>query len=173
MAIPRGDYPDFPDRDQQEPLPPPPVDGDDLASIPTQTDAPEALPGGPIVAPGSQPFPPTTGEVGGDQDTDILPPDLIGDIPPPPVPAPPAISGTGLAGIPGTEGSTFARPGTPGAIPFRTPAFFSQRPPRFGPGVPIAGGGSAAVSGLGSEGGIGLSPEEAAELLRSLVAGRA
>lgn len=114
-----------------------------------------------------------------DQDVSTLPSDAIGDIPPPPIPAPPISSGVGgatppipgigVGGLPGTEGSTFARPGTPAARPFRTPASYHARPPRFGPGVPQAGGGIAEVSGLG--GVPGLNPDDAAELLRRLAMG--
>lgn len=88
-----------------------------------------------------------------------------GDIPPPPVPAPPVIEGTGVAGIPGTEGATFARPGTQGALPFRTAAFVSPHPPRFGPGVPNVG------TGVGDEGDPNLDPERTAEILRALASG--
>lgn len=87
-----------------------------------------------------------------EQDVTTVPFDEIGDIPPPPVPAPPSV-----AGLPGA--GTFARPGTPGAAPFHTPAYRApQRGPRFGPGVPMAGG-------------MGMSPEDAAEMLRRLAAG--
>jgi hypothetical protein len=107
-----------------------------------------------------EPSPTTTD----DADVQVLPPDAIGDIPPPPVPAPPTIVGSGVAGIRGTEAGTFSRPGTRGAVPFRTAAYQPPRPPRFGPGVPLAGGGD--VGGVGA-----LSPEDAAELLRALAAG--
>ena len=103
----------------------------------------------------------------GDGDAESLPTDQVGDIPPPPVPAAP-IEGVGVAGIPGTEGSTFARPGSKGAVPFRTAAFQSPHPPRFGPGVPFAGSATTDVSGLGDT---GLDPERAAELLRALASG--
>lgn len=150
---------------QPPPPPPPPDEGSYSTTIPTQ---PPALPGAPPplgVPPIPPPVPPPSSA--GNQDGTALPPDLIGDIPPPPLP-----SGFGVGGAPGAEGSTFARPGSRGAQPFRTPAFFSQRPERFGPGVPTLGGGSTDVSGLDGEG-LGLSPEEAAELLAQLASGNA
>jgi hypothetical protein len=137
------------------------------------TTGPTDTPTWPVVGPtgGANPPPvPPTPPVPGNADVTTLSTDLIGDIPPPPVPPPPIV-GSGVAGIPGTEAGTFARPGTRGAIPFRTSAF-RPRPPRFGPGVPQAGGGTTDVSGLGGND-LGLSPEQAAELLRQLVAGRA
>jgi hypothetical protein len=103
------------------------------------------------------------------QDTRSLPPDTIGDIPPPPVPAPPRRlpvppEGLGAGGAPGgAEGGTFARPASVGIRPYRSA---TPQPPRFGPGVPIVG--STPVSGSPS-GDLGLSPEEAAELLRNMV----
>lgn len=109
-------------------------------------------------------------------DTTTLPNDAIGDIPPPPIPKAPQISagmnmGMGMAGGSGTGGSTFARPGTRAAMPFRTPAFGAGRSSRFGPGAPLAGGSSFGVGG-DEGGGLGLSADDAAELLRTLVAGR-
>lgn len=97
-----------------------------------------------------------------DQDTTPFPTDLIGDIPPPPVPAPPPIVGSGVAGIPGTEAGTFSRPGTRGAMPFRTAAA------RFGPGMPAAGASSMLPMGME---GLGMTPEDAAEILRRMAAG--
>lgn len=116
----------------------------------------------PVVVPSSAgPEPAVTG---GDQDIHPLSTDLVGDIPPPPVPPPPPITGVGVAGINGTEGSTFARPGGSGITPFHTSAF-NPKPTRFGPGVPVTGG-ATDVTGLG------LDPDKAAEILRNLVAGR-
>lgn len=83
-----------------------------------------------------------------DQSTQTLPPDLIGDIPPPPVPQPPAgMMGGGGMGM-GMGGGMM---------------------PRFGPGMPFGGGGM-----MGGDEGMGagsLTPEEAAELLRGLAMG--
>lgn len=121
----------------------------------------------PFEPPGSTPlgggggFPVEPPPAADDQDEEVLPTDIVGDIPPPPIPAPPSLPGVGPAGIPGTEGSTFARPGSAGLVPFRTAAY-RQPPQRFGPGVPVMGGGGMA----------GLSPDEAAELLRAMAAGR-
>lgn len=98
-----------------------------------------------------------------------IPTDLIGDIPPPPVPPPP-ISGPGVGGIAGTEAGTFARPGSRGVLPLHTAAFTNKRPPRFGPGTPTVGA-SPALPGL--DGGLGISPEAAADLLRRLASGNA
>lgn len=102
-------------------------------------------------------------------DVDTMGADQVGDIPPPPIPDAPAplIQGPGVAGIRGTEAGTFARPGSAGAAPFRSPAFVPKRPPRFGPGVANVGGGQPAL-----DGGVGLSPDEAAELLAGLAGGR-
>lgn len=97
----------------------------------------------------------------GNGGVETLPPDLIGDIPPPPIPTPP-ITGSGVAGIKGTEAGTLARPGQRAAAPFRTSSYAPKPQLRFGPGVPAAGGDTAAVSGLG------LDPEQAAEILRQL-----
>jgi hypothetical protein len=152
-------------RDRTPPPPPPLPDdpgGGELIEPPGGETQPPPLPSG-------------GGSGGGsDADEDVLPSDEIGDIPPPPVPRPPRrprIPGPGVAGIPGTEGGTFAQPGTRAAIPFRTSAFAAQRPMRFGPGAPMVGGGGG-VGGQGLGVGGGLSPEEAAELLRALAAGR-
>lgn len=160
---------------QQQPVPPvaPPLEDPIFGGL--------NLPNPPTPGPGAPPPPdpgpgtiPPTNPVPGPDPSDMgagtMPPDLIGDIPPPPVPLPP---GVGVAGAPGLGGSTFARPGTAAAQPFRTPAYFSQRPQRFGPGVPTLGGGSI-VPGLGGDqgGSLGLDPEEAAELLRAMAAGR-
>lgn len=101
-----------------------------------------------------------------------LPSDIIGDIPPPPIPQPPIV-GPGVAGIPGTEAGTFARPGSAAAMPFRTAGYAAARPQRFGPGAPIVGGGGGMSGFGGDEGGMGLgSPDAVAELLRALAAGR-
>lgn len=99
-----------------------------------------------------------------------LPTDIIGDIPPPPIPQPP-ITGPGVAGIPGTEAGTFARPGSAGAMPFRTPAYTAARSQRFGPGAPIVGGGGMSGFEGDASGGLG-APDDVAELLRQLAAGR-
>jgi hypothetical protein len=106
--------------------------------------------------PGSGPY--NTGGV------ETLPSELIGDIPPPPIPPPP-ITGPGVAGIRGTEAGTLARPGSAAARPFRTAAY-TPKPQRFGPGVPVSGGDTTGVTGLGN-------PDDVAELLRQLAAGRA
>jgi hypothetical protein len=106
-------------------------------------------------------FPPASDP---NQDANVMPNDLIGDIPPPPIPPPPTIQGPGVGGIPGTEAGTLSRPGAAGAVPFRTAAYRSPRSPRFGPGVPLVGGASMNV---GDEG-LGLQPDEAAELLARL-----
>lgn len=126
-------------------------------------------------APAPAPTPPTPPAAGAPRtlptsDTVPVPQDQIGDIPPPPLPVPARarITGSGVAGIPGTEAGTFARPGTAAARPFQTPAFAANFRTRFGPGVPNVGGGSTDVSGLSPD---MLSPEEAAELLRSLAGG--
>ena len=94
-----------------------------------------------------------------------MPPDQIGDIPPPPIPRPPAGlqggPGLGVGGAPGLEGSTFARPDSRGIRPFQSAG------PRFGPGVPFSGSGGS--GGVGGD--MGLSPEEAEELMRGLAMG--
>jgi hypothetical protein len=140
---------------------------------PPEQDAPVVgIPAAPPVAdvPGTE-APPTAAPptVDRNQDADQLAADLIGDIPPPPVPAPPApvapIKGPGVGGIPGTEAGTLSQPGTPGAMPFHTPAFAGTHTPRFGPGTPVVGGDPAAL-------GDALPPEIVAEILRSLAAGR-
>lgn len=124
---------------------------------------PSAPPTAPDPTPAPAPAPAPTS-----QDAQTMPADTIGDIPPPPVPRrPETILGPGVAGLPGTEAGTFARPGTAAVRPFRTPAYFSARPQRFGPGVPVTGGG-AGVSGLAD---LGMGPDEAAELLRRLAGG--
>lgn len=164
--MPSFDIRDMPDREPRQQVPPPagaPEPTGGVSTNPPPGPPPVALPGEP--EPGS--IPPPTLPPGpalpnpGNQDTNTLPPDLIGDIPPPPIPLPP---GVGVAGAPGAEGSTFARPGSRGAQPFRTPAFFSQRPQRFGPGVPTLGGGDEGA-------GLGMEPDEVGELLRQLAAG--
>lgn len=131
---------------------------------PNAVSLPSGYTGGPAA-------PPVEGPVDSNQDVTAMPSDQIGDIPPPPAPSIPAppVRGVGVAGLPGTEGSTFARPGMAAAARFRTPAFLPQRPPRFGPGVPMAGGGTTVAPG-GDEG--MLDPERAAELLRSLAGGQ-
>lgn len=132
-----------------------------------------ALTEGGIPAPATPPLP----QVPANQDVSLLGADRIGDIPPPPVPPPPRLRGPGVGGIPGTEAGTLALPGSRGAAPFRTPAFSDPRrgPRFFGPGVPLVGGGPGRVD-VGGPADVGagmpLSPEEAAELLRSLVARR-
>lgn len=97
---------------------------------------------------------------------ETLPPELVGDIPPPPIPPLPQTLGSGVGGIRGTEAGTLSLPGSRGAVPFRSNAFQPKHPPRFGPGVPLAGGGSTDVSGLD------INPDDAAELLRELARGR-
>jgi hypothetical protein len=52
-------------------------------------------------------------------------------------------------------------------MPFRTSAYAAQRAPRFGPGTPVVGGGFG-----GPDDPSALGPDEAAELLRALAAGR-
>jgi hypothetical protein len=120
-------------------------------------DAPE-LAAPEMAAPTEDPGPPPAS----DSDVTALPSDQVGDIPPPPVPAPPPSLGPPKAAVlPGT----FARPGSAAARPFRSNAYAASRPQRFGPGTASAGGGSAAVAGLGTDTGMGMSPEDAAELL--------
>lgn len=131
------------------------------ATAPPSTNPPPQPAPTPAPTPSPAPAPAPTS-----QDASTLPSDEIGDIPPPPIPSRPIV-GPGVAGIPGTEAGTFARPGTAAARPFRSPAFFQKRPPRFGPGVPVAGG-SADVQGLAD---LGMGPDEAAELLKALAAG--
>lgn len=132
-----------------------------------------AGPAGPGIVPGG------SGESGGgapqdtnsNNDANTLPPDLVGDIPPPPIPGLPAMTrGSGVAGMRGTEAGTFARPGTAAAAPFRSAAFVPKRPARFGPGVAMAGGGSTAVQGLDMAT-PGLNGDDAAELLARLARG--
>lgn len=132
---------------------------------------PPVIPGGggvpPVITPtpGLGYVPPGHGDASS-ADVSTLPPDQIGDIPPPPVPAPPITSssvGSGSSGITGT----FARPGTQAAAPFRSAAYTPKpQQQRFGPGVANVGGDSG-VQGLG------LDPEQAAEILRNRAAGRA
>ena len=86
-----------------------------------------------------------------------MPADVIGDIPPPPIPALP----TSLL-PPSSElgGGLRERPKVPG----------SMRGTRFGPGVPVVGGGSTDVAGLGTQP-PRLTDEDLARLIASL-AGR-
>lgn len=71
-------------------------------------------------------------------------PNDIGDIPPPPAPPPPPpVVGTGLGGLPGTGGTSFARPGSLAARPFQS----APAQPRFGPGVPTIGSGDFSLFG--------------------------
>lgn len=140
---------------QPSPPPPPPI------TNPAQTPNPNA-PGVPWTAPLTPPIlPPADGpeHPHNDLDTNALPQDMIGDIPPPPIPLPPKTTGSGVAGIVGTEAGTLSQPGTAGAAPFRSAAFLNPRPPRFGPGVPTTGGG-----------GFGIDPKKIAELLQALAA---
>lgn len=102
---------------------------------------------------------------GADADANALPPDLIGDVPPPPVPMPPIV-GPGIAGIQGTEAGTLGRPGTRSTASLHSSSYAATHAPRFGPGTPEVGGGETAA-GIG-----GLTPEQLAEILRSLAAGR-
>lgn len=96
--------------------------------------------GGPVPGPGpTPPLPPETpaGPPDGGNPNPNVPPGAQQ----PPGPTDPS-AGTPL-GIPGT----FALPGSPGARPFRTTAFFANHSPlAFGPGVPAAGGASQAMS---------------------------
>lgn len=130
----------------------------------------DPAPGGPL-PPTAPPTSPPTG-AGQNEPSDIgadtLGSDQVGDIPPPPFPdmPQPLIQGPGVAGIAGTEAGTFARPGSAGAAAFRSPAFVPKRPPRFGPGVANAGGGQGPMDSLG------LTPDEAAELLAGLAGNR-
>lgn len=141
--------------------------------------APSADAGGDVLPSDSAPLPEPTdpgagggGDVGPGPDdggASTLPGDLVGDIPPPPIPQAP----TTLAG--GAGVSTFARPGTIAARPFRSFGASEARPLRFGPGAPTAGGGvgggdSTAVSGLGDVGQAGLGADAAGELLRRIAA---
>ena len=87
-------------------------------------------------------------------------------------PRPQRTPGIGLGGEAGTEGTTFARPDSRGIRPYQA----AGGPQRFGPGVPFGGGGAsgAGSSGMGMGGGeegMGLSPEEAAELMQGLAIG--
>lgn len=141
-----------PGLDRTPRLPPAPEKIIEISSEP-QTVAPQAPP---------ETAPPEAQAV--EQDTDTLSADAIGDIPPPPIPTPPIV-GPGIAGIRGTEAGTLARPGSRAAQPFRSAAFEPKRP-RFGPGVPVTGGG-----GTGDAGALGLDPDQAAEILRALAAG--
>lgn len=161
-------YKDDPPEPREPPSPPPGLPPEPPGGVyggPAQPPIENPpLPGAPPLPPISPPGPnPNNGG------TEVLSIDQIGDIPPPPVPRPPPIRGSGVAGIPGTEAGTFALPGTRAAAPFRTSAFATQRP-RFGPGVPMVGG-SPGVAGLEGEG-LGLDPEQAAEILRVLAARR-
>lgn len=137
--------------------------------LPTTVPAPDVpLTPAPIepgtTDPGAGPNPDGKRAASVEQDADVLPADMVGDIPPPPIPSPPPIVGPGVAGIRGTEAGTLSLPGTRGAMPFRTAAFQPVRP-RFGPGVPVTGGTGAPAAGLG------LDPEQAAEILRALAGG--
>lgn len=138
------------------PLPPPQI------TNPAQTPNPGA-PGVPWTAPltpapWTAPLTPPP-HPHNDLDTNALPQDMIGDIPPPPVPLPPKTTGPGVGGIIGTEAGTLSMPGTRGAAPFHSTAFTNPRPPRFGPGVPTTGGS-----------GLGVDPKKIAELLQALAA---
>jgi hypothetical protein len=138
--------------------------------MPPQPRAPQAPqmpmpPGPPVGVPTPAPTPAPTN----DQGTQTLPPDQIGDIPPPPMPQRPAPRPRpqiGVGGEQGDESTTFARPDSRGIRPYQ-----SASPQRFGPGVPFAGGGASAGGGIGGEGDMGLTPEEAAELLQGLAMG--
>lgn len=161
-----GFYDDRPDRLPRDrpvvptPALPPPVSPDSL------------VPGGGTWGAGSDRVRSRHAPHPSDNGATSLPSDIIGDIPPPPIPQPPIV-GPGVAGIPGTEAGTFARPGTAAAAPFHTSAYGAARQQRFGPGAPIVGGGGAMSGFGGDEASIGLgSPDTVAELLRALAAGR-
>lgn len=151
----------------------PPVDENSQIGIPVQPHPPVALPPDetvvtppdtPVTPPPSLSVAPIGDNTVSDAGATVLPADVIGDIPPPPIPTLPNIAG-------GPGAGTFALPGTRGAVPFRTPAFKQTgRSPRFGPGVPTAG--SSIAPGGVSDAGVGsLSPDAAAELLRRLAQG--
>lgn len=155
----------------QPPLPaaPPPTEPMPEPSASTEPEGPEVVS---FIRPPEQPpsAPPPPDAVS--QDADTLTLDVIGDIPPPPIPAP-AIPRrpTGVAGAPGAP--TFSLPGTAGARPFRTPAFASaSRGPGFGPGVAVTGAApTVAVGDPDEEGYGGLSADDMGELLRRLAGG--
>lgn len=180
-AIYEGDDPqNLPDVPASGPWGPPRDDEADRAAEEAGLDNTETLPqpGDGDYVPSSSGMPMPDGGINmgmGDGGYDpsngstLIPPDLVGDVPPPPVPAAPSV---GVAGSRGAGGSTFARPGSAGMRGFRSMP--SQAPrPRFGPGVPSAGGGvgGGASTLAGADGGTGLSPDEAAELLRRMAGG--
>lgn len=138
---------------------------------PRRPRIPDGLPPQPLPPTGPVPSPVDSGSPylpNLNQDAQTIPSDTIGDIPPPPVPqAPRPRKPTDLmpGGPAGAEGGTFARPGSVGMRPHRSPA---AAPPRFGPGVPIVG--SAPNEAVASDD-IGLTPEEIEALMRGLAGG--
>lgn len=140
-----------------------PIEFDGLNPPPSPPPPPGVPPVPPPMAPPEfQPSHQIAPTAPANQGASALPNDLIGDIPPPPVPPPP-ISGPGVSGIPGTEAGTFSRPGSRGVLPLHTAAFTNRKPQRFGPGVPTVG--------ASPDAGIGISPDDAAEILRRLAGG--
>lgn len=104
---------------------------------------------------GSQAPPPDAGDEAPDRQFPVPP------VPPPPSPGPIF----GLAGSGGGGATSFARPGTEAAKPFRSPIFTANRSTaapgggglRFGAGTAVAAGGASSPSfmpaGLGAEAG--------------------
>jgi hypothetical protein len=118
----------------------------------------------PAEAPGSQAPPPDAGDEAPDRNFPVPP------VPPPPSPGP-IFS---LAGGGGGGASSFARPGTEAARPFRSPIFTANRstamPGRFGAGTTVAGGGGTPFLPVGLDAGESGGPEAPADELARILA---
>ena len=125
------------------------------AAAPAATPPPAAAP--PMVgmtpmapdpaANGSEPPPADAGGEGPDTSYPVPP------VPPPPTPGPVfSLAGSGAGGA-----TSFARPGTDAAKPFRSPIFTANRSTapqvRFGAGAPVSAGGGTPFMPAGLEGG--------------------
>lgn len=115
---------------------------------------------------GSEPPPPSAGDESPGPEFPVPP------VPPPPSPGP-IFS---LAGSGGGGPTSFARPGTEAAKPFRSPVFTANRStamPRFGAGTPVTAGAAAPFlpSGLGGEASAEAPPDELQRILAILRGG--
>ena len=144
---------------------------------------PEAVPP-PVEAPGAEPPPAIDGreayrashpnlEFGGALPDGGPPPMPVPQVPPPPV----SFQLGGAGG--GVGASSFARPGSAAARPFRSSQFASSRAQgggpgeaRFGAGSPIVGGAAAPISDFGGGAGGGDIPEDELAQIMAQVAGR-
>ena len=91
----------------------------------------------------------------------------------PAIPPPPPMSQPGAGG--GAFEGSFAQPGSPSSVPFRTPEFFSGRIStpqvhRMGPGSPISG--MVDLGGGGGEGNPFQGEDDMRRLLASIIGGR-